>query len=269
MKVWQAIGCAIVSIVLFVGVIIGLVFYATSGITDTADEFFVAANEGNYDRAYSLTSQQLRRATNPDQLRAFIEDYGLDEVTDTSWGSRSINDERGELTGTLTTESGGSIPVEIDLVQENGQWKIVYVNVDTAGLEAAGGGISGSGEGSAQTNVIPSAEYQTDVAHMVSSQFQRSLSDPDFSEFAWLWIDGADMDLIGRQFEGFRPFEREMRMIRVSDPVVQTASELNDNGFLEVSGYYDIDAGRFDFTYEFQVQGERDMKLVAVEANWN
>lgn len=52
------------------------------------------------------------------------------------WQS-STNNNRGELAGTLTTETGGAIPIEMDLIKEGDHWKIVFMDVGSAGVEGA------------------------------------------------------------------------------------------------------------------------------------
>ncbi len=134
MNIGKVLGIGCLGVIALVGLIIGIVFYATSGITDTADGFFAAANEGDYAEAYSMTSQQLQRQLSEEELQEFMAGNGLDSVTDTSWASRSINNNRGELSGTATTATGGSIPLEMELIQEGDDWKIVFIDVGAAGV---------------------------------------------------------------------------------------------------------------------------------------
>ena len=136
MSLGKAIGCGFVSIFLFVGLIVSVVFWATGGITETADEFFAAANEGDYEAAYDLTSQQLQGQMTEADLEAFMVENGLDDVTGTSWSSRSITNDRGELSGAVTTATGATIPLDMDLIQEGEDWKIVFLDVGSAGVNA-------------------------------------------------------------------------------------------------------------------------------------
>lgn len=139
MKVWQAVGCAIVAFVLFIGLIVGAVFWATGGIVDAADDFFAAAAEGEYDQAHALTSQSFRAESTPAQLEHFLIAKGLNQVTDTSWNSRSINNSQGRIEGTLTTKSRGNIPVVVELVSENDEWRISLIEPQKLGLQTSGG----------------------------------------------------------------------------------------------------------------------------------
>ena len=51
-----------------------------------------------------------------------------------SWDARSIQNSRGFLNGALTSKSGGILPVTIELVHENGAWKILAVHMSDTGI---------------------------------------------------------------------------------------------------------------------------------------
>lgn len=144
MKVWQIVLIVLAAITLLVGVIVGGVFYATSGITDAGDEFFEAARRGDYEAAYALTSTELRNDSDVIRLQRYLEGSGLDKVTDTSWSSRSMENNVGRLEGSVTTESGGTIPLKMQLVKEKGGWKIAMIETMPSGL-SDGGGMAGPG----------------------------------------------------------------------------------------------------------------------------
>ncbi len=112
----------------FVGLIIGGVFYATSDMAAAGDNFFAASHKGDYDAAYALMSEDVRRNSGKDALEAFVLHSGFDKVVDTSWSSRSFQNDTGKLEGSVTTETGGVIPVTVQLVKENDAWKITYIN---------------------------------------------------------------------------------------------------------------------------------------------
>jgi hypothetical protein len=129
------IGC-VMGFFALIGGIIALVFSATSGLTDSANEFFAAARKGDYEAAYALTSEDLKRDRTVDGLREFMQSNGLDKVVDTTWNSRSFENNSGSLKGSVETESGGTIPMTIELVKEGEAWKITYVNKARSGLES-------------------------------------------------------------------------------------------------------------------------------------
>ncbi len=130
------IVACVAGILAVAGGIIGAVFYASSGVVDSGDGFFEAARNGDYEAAYALTSQDIRRNRTAAGLKEYMVSNGLDEVVDTTWNSRSFENNSGKLEGSVTTKSGGIIPVTVDLVKENGVWKISYINRARSGLES-------------------------------------------------------------------------------------------------------------------------------------
>jgi hypothetical protein len=123
----------------FVGVILAVVFYATSGVTGAADKFYETARGGNAQEVYALTSAELRNVTNADQLAAYIEANRFDQVAQTSWSSRSVENNLGSVEGTLTLDDGGVIPVTMQLVKEGDDWKVSFIELGEAGLRGGVG----------------------------------------------------------------------------------------------------------------------------------
>ena len=61
-------------------VLLSVVFGMTGGIVNTADAFFSAMEEGDYDTAYSSLSEEFHGNTSIDELRAFAQESALAEV---------------------------------------------------------------------------------------------------------------------------------------------------------------------------------------------
>lgn len=134
MKVWQIIVLAVGVFIAAIAAFVYLIFQMTSGVVETGDEFFAAAGSGNYEAAFALTSEDLQRETTVEGLAEYIETNGFDTVAETSWSSRSINNDTGSLSGSLTTRSGGTIPVQMSLVKEGDEWRISYIEKARSGL---------------------------------------------------------------------------------------------------------------------------------------
>ena len=114
--------------------IVALVFYATSGVTGAADKFFETARGGDIHAVYALTSSELQNVTSAEQLGGFVKTYRLNQVTETSWTSRSFENNLGNVQGTVTLDDGGVIPLTLDLVKEGEDWKISSIDVPKAGV---------------------------------------------------------------------------------------------------------------------------------------
>lgn len=254
MKTWHKIALGAVAAF---AVILGLVFWLTSGITDTADRFFAAARSGDYNAAYAETSSGLQAELSVEELGAFIEQYRLNEVVDTSWSNRSISGNQGELNGTAETEAGETIVLIMGLVSEGDEWKINLIDADTSGLT-----------GSEQSK-IPSAEDQADLINRVTTVFVASLADPDLTEFSKLWHDVSDVDVLEGAFGNLRKFEPEMALLKVSDPEFKPVDASNENGHLALEGSYTIDTGVYTFNYIFRPGDNGEPMLIGAEMDWD
>ena len=111
----RTIFAIIGGVVALVAAIVGGVFYATSGMTGAADKFFQTARGGDIQAVYALTSAELRNTTSPERLAGFIEANRFDEVAETSWSSRTIENNLGSVEGTVTLERAEvQVPETID-----------------------------------------------------------------------------------------------------------------------------------------------------------
>jgi len=77
--------------------------------------------------------------TTSDQLGAFIKTNRFNQVADTTWNSRSFENDVGHVEGTVTLDDGAVVPVTMQLLKEADGWKISYIDVAQAGLQGKTG----------------------------------------------------------------------------------------------------------------------------------
>ncbi len=106
--------------------IVGSVFYLTSGITRTADQFFKSVKRNDMQAAHTYLSEGFRASTSQEQLETFLKGTALINYKRASWGSRSITGKTGEINGSIETADGGTIPIKMEFVKEKEGWKILY-----------------------------------------------------------------------------------------------------------------------------------------------
>lgn len=117
-----------------IAAIVFIALWATSGIVEPVERQLAALKAGNMDAAYSETSEAFRQETPLDEFTTFVGQYPiLREHASYSFANRSINNGVGELTGSLTSATGGVTPVQYRLVKENDAWKIIYINIGGQG----------------------------------------------------------------------------------------------------------------------------------------
>ena len=239
--------------------IVGLVFYLTSGMTGAADKFFETARSGDAESVYALTSAELRNTTSAEQLAAFIELNRFDHVAQTSWSARSIDGGVGRVEGSVTLDDGGVVPLTMQLVKENGRWKISFIELREAGLRGGAGpatGLPSEGE------ILGAVDFHTGLflsaAQRVGLAQQSRLE--YFQEF---WIDGVTMDQLERLVADMRGEQAAAEALSFAQPVVEQTLPLEGGGF-QVDGYFEAAPWRYDYRYAFARDGER-WKLASFE----
>ncbi len=128
---------AILAFAAFVGLIMMMALFATSGLTDTARHQLTALRTHDYQKAYSYTSIEFKKNTSLDQFIDFVHTFpSLDENKDSTFTDRSIDATSGigTISGTLEAKDGSSVSVTYQLVKENDEWKII--NIDVKSLNA-------------------------------------------------------------------------------------------------------------------------------------
>ena len=128
---WLKILLGIVAgFVIFIGVIVAFTFWATSGVVDAVDRQLAAIRKGDYQAAYNETSLALRDKFSLAQFEAFVKRYPvLANNESRSFSDRSIKNNTGKVEGTVSDARGATMPIQFQLVKENGVWHISYINV--------------------------------------------------------------------------------------------------------------------------------------------
>ncbi len=108
--------------------LLAVVFGMTGGIVDTADAFFSAIEQEDYETAYSSLSEEFHGNTTIEELRAFAQESALAGYSESTWWERSVSGDEGFLDGEVQTKSGQCIPVSITLLKENDDWKIYQID---------------------------------------------------------------------------------------------------------------------------------------------
>lgn len=103
----------------------------THQLLGVIEDQLTAVRSGDINKAYSeYTSSEFKKITSPQQFKQFIS--GFTVFSDNkSFQYNSINFEKSIATfeGALISKSGDTLQAEYDLVQENGKWKILGIQL--------------------------------------------------------------------------------------------------------------------------------------------
>lgn len=118
-------GLVLLGCVGCVGGIVFTVFSLTKAPVEATDKLLTLLAEGKTREAYTSTATALQSQQTEAQFKAAVQKMGLTEFTSASWSTRNIVNNEATLKGTVTTKKGGKIPLEVKLIRENGEWRVL------------------------------------------------------------------------------------------------------------------------------------------------
>lgn len=135
LKIVLGVAAGLIAVV---AIIVWFALWATSGLIEPIERQLAALKAGDMNAAYAETSEAFKGATSLEQFTTFVDQYPiLKDAVSHSFSNRSITNGVGEVSGSLTSSTGGVIPISYQLVKENDVWKIMFIKVDAAGSSAS------------------------------------------------------------------------------------------------------------------------------------
>ncbi|MEL7187270.1 MAG: hypothetical protein AAFN50_12680 [Pseudomonadota bacterium] len=235
-----------------VAVIIALlaaVFLLTSNITKTADDFFQAISDDNFDGAYSMLSQDFQAGTTKQELEEYLRANALTDYAKASWQSRSVSGGRGELIGSVTTVEGGVVPVSIGLVKgSDGAWKIYSISKPSSGLLEESAGTS-----------LPSKSEQERLVKESIHLFAVSVNEGSMATLhnsvSAIWQSQMSVEEMDAAFNSFYELDADLTVLDQLEPIIEGPVTVNDDGILMIAGYYATTPSRLLFEHKFIYEG--------------
>ncbi len=127
----KIIGLILVGFLVFVALIIGVAFWATSAPADEAQTFVNLISADQLEDAYDRTANQFKEVVSKDQFEEFVAQYTvLTSPSTTSFNYRSVENNLATMQGTITAQDGTVSPITVQLVQENDTWKVLNIDLN-------------------------------------------------------------------------------------------------------------------------------------------
>ncbi len=242
-KFWKIAAGIAAAIALFIGAI----FYFTAGMSDTADSFFAAASEGDNASAHSYLSSDFKAGTDENELAEYLAANSLDKVRDMSWSTRKIEGGKGILSGTVTTQSGTVIPVDVSFVKEDGDWKIYGLDRSSSGLQL--------GDSASR---LPDNEEQARLIHNTMGFFAQSVENKSmdilYKNVSDTWQRQTEVAELDRIFGGFYG-KVDLLPLREAKPVITRPATMEDDGSMSIKGYYDGPDNVVEYDFSYVLEG--------------
>lgn len=134
MPFWLKIVTALAILALIV-VSMGILF--TESIVEVVDDQLDTLKSNDVTKAYyAYTSSGFQKSTTLEKFKQFIKSYPeLSHIQSSHFSERGIKDDISTIKGTLTSTNNVKIPVEYQLIKEDGKWKILNMQLLTTANE--------------------------------------------------------------------------------------------------------------------------------------
>lgn len=236
-----------------------LLFNMTSGLTDTADNFFTALSSNDYNRAYTYLSKEFQAKTSPDDLHNKFISSEIKNYSSASWHNRSIENSIGKLDGEIKTSTGGLIPINLVLVKENEEWKINSIDKLESGFVKNTDG---------QEPKIPDDNELKQMTKEIILSLGNSITNRDFSEFygiiSYIWAKQTKPDELRKAFISFE--EKNINLTdfaNQSEPIFNKVPSIGEDELLVLNGYFPLQNSRLNFTMKFVYEHPK-WKLISI-----
>lgn len=124
------VGSIIAAFILFFVFIFLVVWFFVGGLATVAQDQLTALRAGDYEKAYSYTSSEFKKEVSFDDFKQFInENPSLKTNISASFPEREVNNNYGTIKGTLRFSDDTKMPIEFQLIKEDGNWKIIYIDL--------------------------------------------------------------------------------------------------------------------------------------------
>lgn len=242
-----------------VALAVGAIFYFTADMVSSAEGFFTAIKRNNLDEAYGYLSEDFRTNTSKAELGHFLGANGIDDIRQADWQSRSVNGGRGKLTGSVTTENNGVVPLSLSFVKSRDGWKIYSIEKPASGIRTESG-----------AQEMPSERQQVRLVSESMHVFAESLNDGNMIRFhshvSGLWQQQFSPENFEESFAPFFGKGLDLTVLKDLSPQFTTRPMINDEGVLIIKGQYPTKPKKVFFEQKYIYEG-LGWKLVGFSAD--
>lgn len=225
-------------------ILIVLAFSLTRGAVRSAEDFLGLIGNGKISAAYESASATLKSQQSLGSFTQSVKGLGLTDYASASWSSRETKNDRAHLEGSVKTRAGGKIPLNMDLVNESGTWKVLYLSAPQSGVAAERTG-----------RQLPPDEKSKALIQDTLLDFNQAIQDKSFDGFhttiSRAWQEQITADKLKEVFQQFMDKNLDISAIKRVDPVLSDPPEINSDGLLILKGYYPTRPFKVNFQLKY------------------
>ena len=227
------------------------VFVSTADSADMADRYLTALGEGRVSDAYQLTSTKFREEQSPEAFADVIDVASIVGHELESWQDRTLDHNRFNMyVGTLTTGSGRALPFLMEMVEEDGEWRVQTLT---------GPGRHDVGPG-AWFQQVPKEATLKEIARDTMLNFEQAVRDRDLRRFydtMWTARTAISYWKFEAAFQDFLDDNVDLSGVQGVEPEFVDPPKLDRTSegiLLVVNGRFDAGGGQVPFTFRYKYE---------------
>ncbi len=227
------------------------VFVSTADSADLADRYLRALGEGRVTEAYRLTSSRFREEQSPEVFADVIDVVSIVGHELDSWQDRTLDHNGFNMyVGTLATESGRALPFRMEVVDEEGGWRVQTLT---------GPGRHDVGPG-AWFQQVPKEATLKQVVRDTMLNFDLAVRDRDLLRFydtMWTTRTAISFWKFEAAFQHFLDEEVDLSGVQGVEPEFVDPPWLDrtsEGVLLVVNGRFDAEGGQVPFTFRYKYE---------------
>ncbi len=123
-KFLQALGLAVLIIIGSCATCVGVAWHFTNGASLGADGFLALLGTAHSHEAYQGATAAFRARETEAAFTARMKSLGLEQFQKSSWLSRNVENDHGEVSGQATLRDGRAVPLQMKLERDHGLWRV-------------------------------------------------------------------------------------------------------------------------------------------------
>lgn len=247
-KTIKIVTLALLAAAALIGTLVAVVFHMTSGMTETADNFFGSIKSKDFAKARTFLSEEFRANTDEQALKEYLSKSAILNFKEADWISRSVNNGQGELEGSVITNSGGNVPIKITFVKEGETWKIYSMQKPSAGVQSENSSL-----------LAPTPKEQVELVKKSLYDFALSVEKRSMEHFhstiSNSWKAQITAKKLDETFGEVFSSGMDLSVVNPMLPIIDAESEIDENGILKIKGHYETTPVHLYFEQQFIYEG--------------
>ncbi len=216
-------------------------------LTSNINRFFSAVYIGDYNKAMTYLSSDLKSTMNPVQLQSFLKQTSHIDYKMANWRSKNISDDIVDMVGYVKLPDGKQSEIEIIFRNEDGKWKILSIKDESNQVLSKN-----------LNKKIPSLDSLKIMAVATLKELSKAIVSKNYTDFyrniALSWRIKTSEQKLAEKFNKF--YADGDTLLPAKNPfiVFDKVPHISDDGKLILEGYYPTESFPIYFDLEYSYE---------------